>query len=74
MKAMERIKNMTRFDATVFVVLIVVALACAALTVYGVRLIIHGNLFAGIWSVFTAGGACIVSEEAQKLWEAQEGE
>ena len=74
MKAMERIKNMTRFDATVFVVLIVVALACAALTTYGVRLIIHGNLFAVIWSVFTAGGACIVSEEAQKLWEAQDGE
>lgn len=70
MKAVEKFKDMTKADATVMVVLIMVALVCAALTVYGFRLIIHGNLFTVIWSVFTAGGFCIVSEEAQRLWEA----
>ena len=70
MKAIEKFKDMTKADATVMVVLIMVALVCAALTVYGIRLIIHGNLFAVIWSVFTAGGLCIVSEEVQRLWEA----
>lgn len=70
MKASKKIKNMTKMDATVMVTLVAVALVCAALTVYGIRLIIHENLFAVIWSVFTAGGFCIVSEEAQRLWEA----
>ena len=70
MKASEKFKNMTKVDATVMVTIVAVALVCAALTVYGIRLIIHGNLFAVIWSVFTAGGFCIVSEEAQRLWES----
>lgn len=74
MKAIKKIKDMTKADATVMAVLIMVALVCAALTVYGIRLILHGNLFAVIWSVFTTVGFCIVSEEAQRLWEAYDNE
>lgn len=72
MTTREKSKNMTKMDRAIMAVLILIALACFALTIYGVHLIVHGNLFAVIWCVFTAGGACITSEEAQKLWEAQD--
>ena len=72
MKTIQKIKGLKKMDAAIMAVLILIALACFALTIYGVHLIVHGNLFAVIWCVLTAGGACITSEEAQKVWEAQD--
>lgn len=72
MKAIEKFRSMSKMDAIVMVMLVAVAIGCFALTAYGIKMIISGNLFAVIWSVFTAGGACILSEEAQKVWEAQD--
>lgn len=72
MKAIEKIRSMSKMDAIVMVTLVAVAIGCFALTAYGIKMTLSGNLFAVIWSVFTAGGACILSEEAQKVWEAQD--
>ena len=72
MKTIQKIKGLKKMDAAIMAVLILIGIGLLCLTIYGVRLIVHGNLFAVIWSVFTAGGACIVSEEAQKVWEAQD--
>lgn len=72
MEAIEKFKRMSKMDAVVMVTLLAVATGCFALTAYGIKMILTGNLFAVIWSVFTAGGACILSEEAQKVWEAQD--
>lgn len=72
MKTIQKIKGMKKNDAVVLAALIAVAMVCFALTAYGIKTILSGNPFAVIWSVFTAGGACIVSEEAHKVWEAQD--
>lgn len=72
MKAIEKFRSMSKMDAIVMVTLVAVAIGCFALTAYGIKMILSGNLFAVIWSIFTAGGACIVSEEAQRVWEAQD--
>lgn len=67
MKVNKENKGIPVSDIAVFATLIIVAISCVALTVYGVHCIINGSIPAVVWSAFTAGGAAMACDNIIKF-------
>lgn len=62
-------KHLKKEEWAVIFALLGISAILFALTIWGIKCVIHGNLFAVVWTVFTAGGACVLSEEAENIYK-----
>ena len=65
-------KQLTKQEKYWVSFLIFVTIVSIAIGVYGVHCVIHGSLFAVVWSVVMFFIACIAGEEIQQTFEIKD--